>query len=78
MKKIGAEDLKANFSEVLKTSSATVKTSGFSGMKRKIDPKMILKTVDKLPKRKLDILEGQEKVNFAREFKVTQTASLRA
>ena len=63
---------KANFSEVLKLVLAGEEIGIMYGKKKEVVAKMIPKTKDKKPKRKLGILEGRASVVFASDFKISE------
>ena len=65
-------EFKANFSEVLKSVLAGEEIGILYGKKKEIVAKLVPKTVEKKARRKIGLLEGKAKVNFAKDFKMTE------
>jgi antitoxin (DNA-binding transcriptional repressor) of toxin-antitoxin stability system len=72
MKTMSVGEFKANFSEVLKRVLAGEEIGILYGKKKEIVAKLVPKTPDKKPKRKIGILEGKGKIKFAADFKITE------
>ena len=72
MKTMSVGTFKANFSEVLKRVIAGEEIGILYGKKKEIVAKMVPKTIEKKPRRKLGILEGKGKIKFGADFKITE------
>ena len=78
MKTMSVGEFKANFSEVLKLVLAGEEIGILYGRKKEIVARMVPKTPEKKPRRKLGILEGKGNVRFASDFKITEEEFLSA
>jgi antitoxin (DNA-binding transcriptional repressor) of toxin-antitoxin stability system len=78
MKTMSVGAFKANFSQVLKMVLAGEEIGILYGKKKEIVAKMVPKTIEKKPGRKLGILEGKGKIEFATDFKITEEEFLGA
>ncbi len=76
MKTMSVGEFKANFSEVLKLVLAGEEIGILYGKKKEIVAKMVPKTIEKKPRRKLGVLEGKGKIKFGTDFKITEEAFL--
>jgi len=72
MKTMSVGTFKANFSQVLKMVLAGEEVGILYGKKKEIVAKLVPKTEEKKPKRKLGILEGKGKIRFGTDFKITE------
>ena len=72
MKTMSVGEFKANFSEALKMVLAGEEIGILYGKKKEIVAKMVPKTIEKKPMRKLGILEGKGTVKFGKDFKITE------
>jgi antitoxin (DNA-binding transcriptional repressor) of toxin-antitoxin stability system len=72
MKTMSVGEFKANFSEVLKMVLAGEEIGILYGKRKEIVAKMVPKTIDNKPKRKLGILEGKGEIKFSKDFSITE------
>ena len=72
MKTMSVGAFKANFSQVLKMVLAGEEIGILYGKKKEIVAKMVPKTIEKKPRRKLGILEGKGEIKFGTDFKITE------
>ena len=72
MKTMSVGAFKANFSEVLKMVLAGEEIGILYGKKKEIVAKIVPKTIEKKPRRKLGILEGKGKIEIGPDFKITE------
>jgi antitoxin (DNA-binding transcriptional repressor) of toxin-antitoxin stability system len=71
MKTMSVGEFKAKFSEVLKQVLAGEEIGILYGKKKEIVARLVPKNRGRSPKRKLGILEGQGKIKFGKDFKMT-------
>ncbi len=72
MKTLSVGEFKAHFSEVLKLVLAGEEVGILYGRKKEIVAKLVPKTVERKPRRKLGLLEGKGTVEFGTGFKMTE------
>jgi len=72
MKTMSVGELKANFSEVLKRVLAGEEIGISYGKRKEIVAKVVPKSVDKKPKRKIGVWEGKANIKFAKDFSITE------
>lgn len=72
MKTMSVGEFKANFSEALKKVLAGEEIGILYGKKKEIVAKLVPKTPDKMPRRKIGILEKKGKIKISKDFKITE------
>lgn len=72
METMSVGEFKANFSQVLKRVLAGEEIGISYGKRKEIVARLVPKTKDKRPRRKLGIFEGKGKVKFSAGFKMTE------
>jgi len=65
-------EFKTHFSEVLKRVIAGEEIGIQYGKKKEIVAKLVPKTAEKKPQRKLGILEGKGTITFGADFKISE------
>jgi antitoxin (DNA-binding transcriptional repressor) of toxin-antitoxin stability system len=72
MKTLSVGEFKANFSEMLKLVLAGEEIEIAYGKKKEVVARLVPKLKKKKPRRKLGILDGKAKVEFGKDFKMTE------
>ncbi len=72
MRTMNVGEFKANFSSILKDVLAGEEIGILYGKSKKVVAKLVAQPAEKKQRRKIGILEGRGKVEFAEDFKMTE------